>query len=111
MLDLIPVGVAVAHDPRRAHHAQPAAPRCARRAGRAARSPNHRRGHAGATGRPRGASRRPPPPLSARRTLPYRCLRDGRVLSADELPMRQAAVTGREVRNAEFDVVFDDGGC
>jgi PAS domain S-box-containing protein len=73
MLDLIPVGVAVAHDPRAEH----------------------------ITLSPRLAA--------MLRSAPYRCVRDGRELTPEELPMRLAALTGHEVRNAEFDVVFEDG--
>ncbi|MFO1455254.1 MAG: PAS domain-containing protein [Steroidobacteraceae bacterium] len=110
MLDLIPVGVAVAHDPHAEHITL--SPRLA------AMLRVEQEGGAFAEPQAQGTRVQPgdlasvaasAPPLSARRTLPYRCLRDGRVLGADELPMRQAAVTGREVRNAEFDVVFDDG--
>jgi PAS domain S-box-containing protein len=110
MLDLSPVGVAVAHDPHAEHITL--SPRLA------AMLRVEQEGGAFAEPQAQGTRVQPgdlasvaasAPPLSARRTLPYRCLRDGRVLGADELPMRQAAVTGREVRNAEFDVVFDDG--
>jgi PAS domain S-box-containing protein len=98
MLDLIPVGVAVAHDPRAERITL--SPRLAsmlRVDAPAARLD----GGLGAVGAAADAP--------ARRTAPYRCIRDGRELRADELPMRVAAITGREVRNAEFDVVFDDG--
>jgi PAS domain S-box-containing protein len=43
------------------------------------------------------------------RASSYRILRDGRELSPDELPMQFAAATGREVRDCEYTVAFDDG--
>ncbi|MCC6171772.1 MAG: PAS domain-containing protein [Gammaproteobacteria bacterium] len=112
MLDLIPVGVAVAHDPRAEHITL--SPRLA--------AMLHVEQHGGAFGEPQqqdaagvgavaglvaGADVTRLP--VARRKTPYRCLRDGRELTRDELPMRLAAIGGCEVRNAEFDVVFDDG--
>ena len=100
MLDLIPVGVAVAHDPRAERITL--SPRLAamlRVDAPAARLD----GGLGALGDGVAAG------ATVRRTVPYRCVREGRELGADELPMRQAASTGREVRNAEFDVVFADG--
>jgi PAS domain S-box-containing protein len=39
----------------------------------------------------------------------YRILRDGRELAPDELPMQFAAATGREVRDCEYTIAFDDG--
>jgi PAS domain S-box-containing protein len=39
----------------------------------------------------------------------YRIFRDGRELSADELPVQLAAATGHEVRDCEYTIVFDDG--
>lgn len=39
----------------------------------------------------------------------FRVMRDGRELTAEELPIQVAAGTGRPVRNSEIDVVFDDG--
>ena len=99
MLDLIPVGVAVAHDPRAERITL--SPRLAamlRVDAPAARLD----GGMGALGDGTAG-------MAARRTMSYRCVRDGRELGVDELPMRQAAATGQEVRNAEFDVVFEDG--
>jgi PAS domain S-box-containing protein len=43
------------------------------------------------------------------RSLKYRLLRDGVELSPDELPVQLAAATGREVRDYEYTVAFDDG--
>jgi signal transduction histidine kinase/FixJ family two-component response regulator len=43
------------------------------------------------------------------RSSNYRLLRDGRELSPDELPVQLAAATGREVRDCEYTVAFDDG--
>jgi PAS domain S-box-containing protein len=110
MLDLIPVGVAVAHDPRAEHITL--SPRLAamlrvEQGGGAFGEPDGR----GATvapgdlADPHGDEAR----ARAKRTVPYRCFRDGRDLTAEELPMRLAALTGHEVRNAEFDVVFENG--
>ena len=39
----------------------------------------------------------------------FRACRNGREVAAEELPMRQAAASGQDVRNAEFDLVFPDG--
>jgi PAS domain S-box-containing protein len=39
----------------------------------------------------------------------FRVMRDGRELSAADLPMQQAAATGQEVRESETTWVFDDG--
>jgi PAS domain S-box-containing protein len=39
----------------------------------------------------------------------YRACRNGQEVPAEELPMQRAAVTGKEVRNAELDLVFADG--
>jgi PAS domain S-box-containing protein len=39
----------------------------------------------------------------------FRACRNGREVAAEELPMRQAAATGQDVRHAEFDLVFADG--
>jgi signal transduction histidine kinase/CheY-like chemotaxis protein len=88
MLDLLPVGVAIAHDAdarqitvspvfeemfglRRGQDAPPGGP-----------------GHAG---------------------VPYRCLRAGRELAPEELPLQRAARSGTEVRDEEFDVELRDG--
>jgi PAS domain S-box-containing protein len=42
------------------------------------------------------------------RSSNYRILRDGRELSPDDLPL-QLAATGRDVRDCEFTIAFDDG--
>jgi PAS domain-containing protein len=39
----------------------------------------------------------------------YRFQRDGMALSPDELPVQLAAATGREVRDCEYAVVYNDG--
>ncbi len=44
-----------------------------------------------------------------KRSSHYRLLRDGKELSPDELPVQLAAMTGREVRNCEYTIAFDDG--
>jgi PAS domain S-box-containing protein len=41
----------------------------------------------------------------------YCVTRDGKEVPPEELPMRRAAATGKEVRNAEFDFVFPDGSA
>ena len=88
MLDLLPVGVAVAHDAQ---------------ADEITVSPmfeemlSLRRGrNASLGGHERGA-------------IPYRCLRAGEEISLDELPLQRAARTGTEVRDVEFDVELRDG--
>lgn len=43
------------------------------------------------------------------RQLGFRWLEDGRELAPEELPVQQAAATGREVRNRELQVRFPDG--
>lgn len=48
--------------------------------------------------------------VPAEQQPPYRCFRDGRELAADELPMQIAARTGRTVLNAELDVEIENGG-
>jgi PAS domain S-box-containing protein len=57
-----------------------------------------------------------PPGTNTSRSAPdsegpsnYRILRDGRALSPDELPVQLAAATGREVRDCEYTIAFDDG--
>jgi two-component system sensor histidine kinase/response regulator len=39
----------------------------------------------------------------------FRILRDGRELSPEEMPVELAAATGREVRDCEYTIAFDDG--
>jgi PAS domain S-box-containing protein len=39
----------------------------------------------------------------------YHLVRDGRELSSAELPVQLAAATGREIRDYEYRIVFDDG--
>jgi PAS domain S-box-containing protein len=39
----------------------------------------------------------------------FHMLRDGQELSPDELPVELAAATGREVRDCEYTIAFDDG--
>jgi len=41
--------------------------------------------------------------------LPYRCLRDGKEIPGEELPMQVASRTGKEVRDVEFDVQLASG--
>jgi two-component sensor histidine kinase/PAS domain-containing protein len=45
------------------------------------------------------------------RPTTFRIVRDGRVLTPDELPMQYAASHRVEVRNAELEIVRDDGQC
>ncbi len=42
-------------------------------------------------------------------SLPFRWMRDGRVLRADELPQQIACQTAKAVMGVELDLVFDDG--
>jgi PAS domain S-box-containing protein len=39
----------------------------------------------------------------------FRVVKDGRELSPDELPVQKAAATGREVRDSEITLLFEDG--
>src|SRR5690349_2321965 len=39
----------------------------------------------------------------------FTACRNGRTLSPEELPLQEAAATGRPVLDTEFDLVFDDG--
>jgi PAS domain S-box-containing protein len=48
-------------------------------------------------------------PLEERILQPWKNVKDGREIPADELPMQLAARTGRETRNYEFDICFQDG--
>lgn len=88
MLDLMPVGVGIAHDPRAEKIS--IAPRFAELLG-------------------------PPPgstaPLSGQWVdkMSYRFLRNGQPLAPEQLPMQRAARTGIEVRDVEFDVQRADG--
>ncbi len=88
MLDLIPVGVAVAHDPR---------------GDQITVSPNF----AAMLGldSTQNASLSGP----GRELIPYRAMREGRELSGDELPMQVASRTGKEVRDFDLELVFGDG--
>jgi PAS domain S-box-containing protein len=88
MLEVIPVGVAIAHDPLGSEIS--VTPTFAALLGLAPTQ------NASLTG-----------PDSAR--IPYRCAQDGRTISAEELPMQRAARTGKDVRNAEFDLELADG--
>lgn len=89
ILDLIPAGVAIAHDATGNHIT--VSPRFARmlRIGDNVRN-------ASSTGEQRAE-------------LPYVCMRDGAEIPGDQLPMQVAARTGREVHDFQVDVVFDDG--
>jgi len=88
MLDLIPVGVAIAHDP--LANEISLLPRFAAVLGLDAAQ---------------NASLSGP----GRERIPYRCLKDGKPIPPEELPMQRAARTGKEVRDVEFDVEFADG--
>lgn len=46
---------------------------------------------------------------SADRPTNFRLMRDGRELSAHELPVQQAAASGHEVRDADLRIQFEDG--
>jgi len=88
MLDLIPAGVAIAHDA--TGERITVSPRFARMLTidvltNASTSGDERTG------------------------LPYRCMRGGVEIPGEELPMQVAARTGREVHDFEVDIAFDDG--
>jgi signal transduction histidine kinase/ActR/RegA family two-component response regulator len=88
MLELIPVGVAVAHDAR---------------ADRITVSPNF----ASVLGLSLDQNASVSGPGAER--IPYRCIKDGRELAPDELPMQVACRTGREVNDFEMELVYGDG--
>jgi signal transduction histidine kinase/ActR/RegA family two-component response regulator len=88
ILDLIPAGVAIAHDA--AGNEITVSPRFARMLG--------------IDGRVRNASYTG----EERDRLPYVCMRNGTEIPGDQLPMQVAARTGREVHDFEIDLVFDD---
>jgi signal transduction histidine kinase/FixJ family two-component response regulator len=88
MLELIPVGVAVAHDSR--------AERISVSANFASVLGLSLEQNASMSGP--GAER-----------IPYRCFKDGRELRPDELPMQVACRTGRDVRDFDVDLVYPDG--
>jgi PAS domain S-box-containing protein len=88
MLDIIPVGVAISHDSKGD-----------RISGNASfeRILGLRQGqNASVTG-------------PGREQLPYRCVRDGKEIPGQELPMQIASRTGRDVRDVEFDVALAGG--
>ena len=41
--------------------------------------------------------------------IPFKCLRDGREIRGEDLPMQVASRTGQSVRDFELDVLFEDG--
>jgi PAS domain S-box-containing protein len=88
MLDLLPVGVAIAHDPSAENITMNPSLRKALRLDRI-----HNASYSG----------------PERDKLPYRCFRNGVEVGGSELPMQIAARTGTDVRDMEVDVVFQDG--
>ena len=88
MLDLIPAGVAIAHDAKGERIT--VSPRFARMLAIDVLT------NASTTG-------------DQRADLPYRCMRGGVEIPGDDLPMQLAARTGREVHDFELDLVFGDG--
>jgi signal transduction histidine kinase/ActR/RegA family two-component response regulator len=88
ILDLIPAGVAIAHDA--GGNQITVSPRFARilRIDESVRNASY-------TG-------------DERERLPYVCMRDGVEIPGDQLPMQVAARSGREVHDFEIDLVFDD---
>lgn len=88
MLDVIPVGILVARDARADDIAASSS-------------------FAALTGMPVGENVSQSGPNKDR--LPYHYERDGRALDEEELPMQRATRTGREVRDVEMDMVFNDG--
>jgi signal transduction histidine kinase/ActR/RegA family two-component response regulator len=88
VLDLIPAGVAIAHDA--SGDEITVSPRFARML-----SIDDGVHNASYTG-------------DERARLPYVCMREGLEIAGDQLPMQVAARTGREVHDFEIDIVFDD---
>ena len=88
MLDVIPVGIAVAHD---------------NQANRITVSPYLGRLLGISPGQNASLSAGDPGPA------PYRCLRNGQELTPDDLPMQVAARTGKEVWGTEYDIELADG--
>ena len=88
ILDLIPAGVAIAHNA--AGDQITVSPRFARMLGidESVRNASY-------TG-------------DQREKLPYVCMRDGAEIPGEQLPMQVAARTGQEVHDVEIDLVFDD---
>ncbi len=87
ILDILPVGVAIAKDPR-------------------AETIVVNASYERLLGVPPGTTS---PLSSPPGTLPFRARRDGRDLAPEELPMQQVARTGVEVHDQPVDLVFDDG--
>jgi signal transduction histidine kinase/CheY-like chemotaxis protein len=88
LLDIVPVGVAIANDPEcRQIHLSP-------RLARLLDVENVR--NASYTG-------------DEKDRLPYRCMRDGEDVAGEDLPMQRAARTGQEVRDEELELHYDDG--
>lgn len=88
LLDLIPAGVAIAHNAKGDQIT--VSPRFARMLGLDETVTN-----ASYTG-------------EQRTKLPYACMRDGTEIPGEQLPMQVAARSGQEVHDVEFDLVFDD---
>lgn len=88
LLDLIPAGVAIAHDAKGDQIT--VSPRFARMLGLDESVSN-----ASYTGEQHGK-------------LPYLCMRDGVEVPGEQLPMQVAARSGLEVHDVEFDLLFDD---
>jgi signal transduction histidine kinase len=88
MLNLIPAGVAIAHDPLCKHIS--ASPRLARML----RMEADRNASLSSADGPGNL---------------FQCIRDGKVIPAEELPMQLAARTGTDQLDVEFDVQFSNG--
>jgi PAS domain S-box-containing protein len=88
VLDLVPVGVAIAHDPQANHIT-------------ANRRFTEEFGIVAGT----NISLSGP----ERERLPYRCMRDGKEVPAEEQPMQRAARLGEEVRDEELEMHWPDG--
>lgn len=88
VLDILPVGVAISHDPRGDHiTGNPAFAKLLR------------------VEEVQNASLSGP----GGEQLTFRCMRGGREVPGEDLPIQLAARTGQSVRNVELDLVFDDG--
>lgn len=88
MLDILPVGIGLSHDPR---------------GDRITVNPSFQRMLGLSDGQNASAS------APEHEQLPYRCMRNGKEIPGDELPMQVASRTGKEVRDCEFDMALANG--